>query len=101
MLIAVLALSVMHIMVKASYVRNPKLTNYDSLSFIGWYLVPGYFILAKWSKVNLNIMKLERNQYRMIIIRVLAGNFLNIFLFGGMQFLSVGKSTLIYNLNPI
>lgn len=101
MLTAVLALSIMHIMVKASYVRNPKLINFDSLSFIGWYLVPSYYLLAKKNGVNLDLRKLERRQAKLIITRVLAGNFLNVFLFGGMHYISVGKSTLIYNLNPI
>ena len=101
MLTSVLALSVMHITTKASYIRSPYLSNFDSLSFIGYYLVPAYGIASIYGGVNLNILKLESKQTMIILTRVMAGNFLNVFLFAGMHYISVGKSTLIYNLNPI
>ncbi|CAI2372359.1 unnamed protein product [Moneuplotes crassus] len=101
MIFAVIWTSIMHISVKAAFARNPNLTNFDALSFIGYSITSFYFLAARVSGVTLNLFNFERRIGILVIVRTLASNLMNIFLFAGMKYISVGKSTLIFNLNPL
>jgi drug/metabolite transporter (DMT)-like permease len=91
----------MHITVKYAFTKNSQLTNFDSLLFIGLWISPFYLICSFLKGVSLNIFKFSYKSSAFILLRVLAGTLLNVFLFAGMQYISVSKSTLVYNTNPI
>lgn len=60
MILSVIWTSVMHISVKAAFARNPNLTNFDALSFIGYSMTSFYFLASRFGGVTVNLCNYEK-----------------------------------------
>ena len=93
--------SILHIATKVMYSRSPEMTGYDTCSFMGYGLVPFYYIYAKYKGVNVNFFSFEFNTQLLLIARIAVGLLNNVCIFTGLRYISVGKGILIFSLSPL
>ena len=93
--------SIMHIATKIMYTRSPEVTGYDTCSFMGYMLVPVYYIYSKYHGMNINLLSFEPKVQLLLIGRVILGISNNICIFTGLRYISVGKGVLIFSLSPL
>ena len=93
--------SIMHIATKIMYTRSPEMTGYDTVSFMGYSLVPTYYCYAKYRGVNVNFFSFEPKVKLLLVVRVAVGLLNNIVLFTGLRYVPVGKGILIFSLSPL
>lgn len=101
MLVAVLGLSMKHIFAKMWYVHNPKITNVDILLFFGIWIAIFYIPAAKYNGLSFNIMDYRLKVIMVLFWSVILSLLVNFWMLWGISMISVAKSTLIFNLNPI
>jgi hypothetical protein len=54
MVIAVLGITINHLSAKIAFFRNPDLTNYDGILFLGIAVTPIYLVAAKMAGISIS-----------------------------------------------
>lgn len=101
MTFAVLGITTNHLFGKLAFFYNPNLSNFDIVFFIGIWVSLIYIPAALINGVSLNLLKLRRKVCIGVIISLLLAVAVNNVMQKGISMVSLGKSTLIFNLNPI
>jgi len=77
MLIAVLGITLNHLSAKIAFYRNPKLTNYDTILFIGLAVFPIYFVAGKVAGINMSVSQYNKKATVLIILSILCSLLVN------------------------
>ena len=101
MLVAVVGLSMKHIFAKMCYFHNPKITNVDILLFFGLWIAVFYIPAAKYNGLSFNVMDYRLKVTMVMFWSVILSLLVNFWMLWGISMISVAKSTVIFNLNPI
>ncbi|CAI2374661.1 unnamed protein product [Moneuplotes crassus] len=101
MMVALLGLTMQHLFAKIAFFYNEKLTPYDALLAIGLVNVPVFLGLNLFVGTKINILKYEHKAQAIIIISCLASVGVMTSMMSGMAMISIAKSTLIFDLNPL
>lgn len=90
-----------HIFAKLAFYNNPNLSNYDCLLFMGSAVFPTYLI-ANWAAgSSVNLLKLAPKAQGLIILGSAFAIINNFIVLWGISLVSITKSTLIFDLNPL
>lgn len=78
MVLATLSWTAMHISMKIIYARSPEITGFDTTAFIGYFLMPFYYIAGKISKKDMNMFNLPTKVSSVLVGRLIVGVSLNV-----------------------
>ena len=101
MIITTLMWTLIHVSSKIMYLNDPQMNGFDVVSVMAYTLIPFFYIYAKIRGVNCNLFSFEPKLRILLVFRVSIGLINNIFLFIGLQYVSVGKGILIWSLSPL
>lgn len=101
MIISVLGITAVHLFSKIAFTRKPTLTNVDGTFFMGFWLAFIYFIVAQIFGVKLALNNMPRKPLLALFASLIATTLTNLFMFKGISMISVGKSTLVFSMNPL
>lgn len=86
---------------KYIYSRSPQINGFDTTSFIGYFIVPTYYIAGKYAGVDMSIFSLQPKVALILGARLFTGMMLNITITNGLMYVPVSKGVLIFCLNPL
>ena len=101
MVIAVLGITINHLSAKIAFFRNPDLTNYDGILFLGIAVTPIYLVAAKMAGISISWRQFRPKAILLIALSIWCSLGVNFCMLWGISMISVGKSTLIFDLSPL
>jgi len=99
MVVACWCFGSMGFIMKLAYVNNPILTGIDVLLVRSWIMLPVYYIIAKFLKVNL--IKIKEWHFAVLLFRCITGAIGMSMLFISIKLLPTSIAFMIFNLNPL
>ena len=77
------------------------MNGFDTCSFLGFFITPVYYTIAKVKGVDLSMTSMKRKVVVILIGRLVVGILVNIAITNGLIFIPVSKAILIFSLNPL
>lgn len=101
MTLAVIGLSMNHIFAKVCFYYNPNITNIDLLFFFGIWIAVFYVPAAISNGASFQIFSYKPKAMLILVTSVWLSLAVNFCMLLGISMISVAKSTLVFNLNPV
>jgi drug/metabolite transporter (DMT)-like permease len=99
--ISVLGMTITHLASKIAFTRKSSLTNIDCITFYGIWISLVYSVWSKMAGATLSVDDLPKRPVIGLFGSCISTICCNVFMFKGLQMISVTKSTLIFSTNPM